>query len=175
MLKLLSRSKHEEFKSNSTLQIKDQKERRAKCEEKHHCRKASPTSTVPSSSTVPPAARSCFSRYTLFAFAFGFFPFYPYNNLPILVFFVTSLTLSIYISLSLYKSTDKPHFGNTVSGRQFPRSFLFPFSFLFFSIFTVAKHSSEDDNSEDVRLDLFLLEEDGCWLGCGGNSQFPCF
>ena len=45
---------------------------------------------------------------------------------------------------------------------------LFPaasFSFLFFSIFSAAKHSSEDDNSEDVRLDLFLLEEEGCWLG----------
>ena len=104
MPKLLSRSKHEEFKSNSALQIKDQKERRAKCEEKHHCRKASPASNVPSSSTVPPAARSCFSRYTLFAFALGFvFPFYPSNSLSILVFFVTSLTLSIYISLSLYK------------------------------------------------------------------------
>ena len=34
MPKLLSRFKHEEFDSNSALQIKDQKERRAKCEEK---------------------------------------------------------------------------------------------------------------------------------------------
>ena len=34
MPKLLSRSKHEEFESNSALKIKDQKERRAKCEEK---------------------------------------------------------------------------------------------------------------------------------------------
>ena len=34
MPKLLSRSKHEEFEPNSALQIKDQKERRAKCEEK---------------------------------------------------------------------------------------------------------------------------------------------
>ena len=73
MPKLLSRSKHEEFKSNSALQIKDQKERREKCEEKHHSRKASPASTVPGSSTVPPAACSCFLRYTLFAFSFGFF------------------------------------------------------------------------------------------------------
>ena len=105
MPKLLSRSKHEEFKSNSALQIKDQKERRAKCEEKHHCRKASPASNIPSSSTVPPAARSCFSRYTLFAFALGFFFFH--FTLVIAFrfsfFFVTSLTLSIYISLSLYK------------------------------------------------------------------------
>ena len=88
MPKLLSRSKHEEFKSNSALQIKDQKERREKCEEKHHCRKAFPASTVPSSSTVPPAARSCFLHYTLFAFAFGFFSFYPCNSLSILVFFL---------------------------------------------------------------------------------------
>ena len=34
MPKLLSRSKHEELESSSALQIKDQKERRAKCEEK---------------------------------------------------------------------------------------------------------------------------------------------
>ena len=73
MPKLLSRSKHEEFKSNSALQIKDQKERREKCEEKHHSKKASPASTVPGSSTVPPTARSCFLRYTLFAFSFVFF------------------------------------------------------------------------------------------------------
>ena len=33
MPKLLSQSKHEEFESNSALQIKDQKERREKCEE----------------------------------------------------------------------------------------------------------------------------------------------
>ena len=40
-------------------------------------------------------------------------------------------------------------------------------SFLSFSIpfSSAAKHSSEDDNSEDVRLDLFLLEEEGYWLG----------
>ena len=34
MPKLLSRSKHKEFKSNSALQIRDQKERREKSEEK---------------------------------------------------------------------------------------------------------------------------------------------
>ena len=77
MPKLLSRSKHEEFKSNSALQIKDQKERREKCEVKHNLRKASPASTVPSSNTVPLAARSCFLRYTLFAFAFDFFSILP--------------------------------------------------------------------------------------------------
>ena len=104
MPKLLSRSKHEEFESNSALQIRDQKERRAKSEEKWSIAKFGSCSTVPSSSSVPHAARSCFLRYALFAFAFGFFfPFYPCNSLPILFFFffVNSLTLSIYISLSL--------------------------------------------------------------------------
>ena len=51
----------------------------------------------------------------------------------------------------------------------------FPIFFHFLSSFSAAKHSSEDDNSEDGWLDLFLLEEEGCWLGCGGNSRFPCF
>ena len=73
MRKLLSRSKHEEFKSNSTLQIKDHKERRAKCEEKHHCRKASPASTVPSCSPCFLA----FHAFVLFVTVFCFSPFYP--------------------------------------------------------------------------------------------------
>ena len=101
MPKLLSRSKHEEFESNSSLHIRSQKERKAKSEEKWSIAKFGSCRTVPSSNTVPPAARSCFLRYALLAFAFGFFPFYPCNSLPILVFFVTSHTLSIYISLSL--------------------------------------------------------------------------
>ena len=88
MPKLLSRFKHEEFKSNSALQIKDQKEIRAKSEEKWSIAKFGSYSTIPSSSTVPPTARSYFLRYALFAFAFGFFPFYPCNSLPILVFFL---------------------------------------------------------------------------------------
>ena len=48
-------------------------------------------------------------------------------------------------------------------------------SFLFFSIFSAAKHSSQDDNSEDVRLDLFLLEEEGYWLGFEVNGQSSVF
>ena len=74
---LLSRSKHEEFKSNSTLQIKDQKERRAKCEEKHHCRKASPGSTVPSSSTVPPTPVPAFHATPCLLLLLVFFHFTP--------------------------------------------------------------------------------------------------
>ena len=63
MPKLLSRSKHEEFKSNSALQIKDQKERRAKSEEKmehceiwflQHCSQPlHPASTVPAAPCSP--------------------------------------------------------------------------------------------------------------------------
>ena len=53
MPKLLSRSKHEEFESNSSLQIRSQKERRAKSEEKWSIAKFGSCSTVPSSSTVP--------------------------------------------------------------------------------------------------------------------------
>ena len=33
----------------------------------------------------------------------------------------------------------------------------------FLSPFSAAKHSFEDDNSEDGWLDLFLLEEEGYW------------
>ena len=63
MPKLLSRSKHEEFKSNSALQIKDQKERRAKSEEKmEHCKiwflqhcsqPLHPASTIPAAPCSP--------------------------------------------------------------------------------------------------------------------------
>ena len=101
MPKLLSRSEHEEFESNSALQIRNQEERIVENRGNWSTCKFGSYSTVPCSSTVPPTTCSCFLRYALFAFAFGFFQFYPCNSLPILVFFVTSLTLSIYISLSL--------------------------------------------------------------------------
>ena len=82
-------------------------------------------------------------------------------------FFVISLALSTYISLSLYKLTinSLPARRQYRDERQFRRCFLFSFSFIFFSIFSAAKHSSEDDNLEDGWVKLFLLEEDGCWLG----------
>ena len=71
MPKLLSRSKHEEFESNSSLQIRSQKERREKSEGKWSIVKFG------SYSTIPPAARSCFLRYALFAFVFSFFSILP--------------------------------------------------------------------------------------------------
>ena len=79
MLKLLSRSKHEEFEPNSALQIKDQKERRAKSEEQ--CTTVGmlflralflPPSTVPPCSPCSPA----FHAFVVF----GFSPFYPCCN-----------------------------------------------------------------------------------------------
>ena len=106
-----------------------------KCEEKHHCRKASPGSTVPSSSTVPPAARSCFSRYTLFAFTFGFFPFYPCNNLPILVFFCNfPYTEHLYKSqfVQIKKQTSLRIYSKREAvSPQLPFPFFFPFLFHF--------------------------------------------
>ena len=53
-------------------------------------------------------------------------------------------------------------------GGSFPAaSFSLPFS--------ATKHSSEDDNLDDGWLDPFLLEEEGCWLGFGGNTRFSIF
>ena len=134
MPKLLSRSKHEEFKSNSTLQIKDQKERRAKCEEKHHYRKASPASTVPSSSTVPPAARSCFSRYTLFAFAFGFFHFTPIITFRFWFFCNFPYTEHLYKPrfVQIKKQTSLRIYSKREAvSPQLPFPFFFPFLFHF--------------------------------------------
>ena len=84
MPKLLSRSKHEEFESNSSLQIRSQEERRAKSEEKWSIAKFGSCSTVHSSSNVHPAAPVLlhftlllflvFSHFILvIAFSFSFF------------------------------------------------------------------------------------------------------
>ena len=142
MPNLLSRSKHKEFKSNSALQIKDQKERKEKSEEKWSIAKFCFCSTVPSSSTVSPAARSFFLRYALFAFAFGFFPFYPCNSLPIFVFFCNfPYTEHLYKPQSvktLYQSTSN-QVGNREAGAAVsPQLPPFPIFFHFLSSFSVA-------------------------------------
>ena len=72
MPKLLSRSKHEEFESNSSLQIRYQKERRAKSEEKWSIAKFGSCSTVHSSSTVHPEA-PILLHFTLLLFLLQFF------------------------------------------------------------------------------------------------------
>ena len=125
--------------------------------------------------TVHPAARSCFLRCALFAFVFGFFPIYPCNSLPILVFFC-----NFPYTKHLYKpqcvQTQINQFGNREPGAAV--SLQLPFlHFLSFSLpFSAAKHSSEDENSEDGWLDLFPLEEEGYWATVFKvNFWFPCF
>ena len=73
----------------------------------------------------------------------------------------------------LYKPTYtfcNPNFNLSVHKRNFSFcSLLSPLSL----IFSATKHSSEDDNSEDVWLDLFLLEEEGHWCRFGGKFSCP--
>ena len=75
MPKLLSRSKHEDFESNSSLQIISHKERRAKSEEKWSIAKFGFCSTVHISSTVHPAAHILL-HYTLLLFLLLFLVFF---------------------------------------------------------------------------------------------------
>ena len=119
MPKLLSRSKHEEFESNSALQIRDQKERRAKNARKLKlqfgrlqnfrnlrnftgCEISQVTKLQPAD-TVP--ATPVFLQLHAFVVLLQFLVFSYFNpcNSFCFGFFVTSLTLSTYISLSLYK------------------------------------------------------------------------
>ena len=131
-------------------------------------------------STVPAAPVLLHFTHCCFCYNFWFLPILTLVIALVFVFFfffLISYTLSTYISLSLYK-LKSTHF---TEGRQYSEreavSPQLPFSifFHFLSSFSAAKHSSEDDNSEDGWLDLFLLEKEGCWLGYGGNSWFPCF
>ena len=97
-----------------------------------HYRNAFPTSTVHPASIVPPAA--CSPAFHASVFLLHFFVssnFNPCNSFCFGFFLVISYTLSTYISLSLYKLTSL-HVGNRE--RQFPRSFLSPFSFIFFPL-----------------------------------------
>ena len=119
MPKLSSRSKHEEFESNLTLQISDQKERRAKkCKEIgaaiwQGVKLSQPANfrrlrncnllTLCILRTVPPGACSPAFHTSVFFLHFLFLPILTLVIAFVLVCFVISLTLSTYISLSLYK------------------------------------------------------------------------
>ena len=73
-----------------------------------------------------------FHAFVVFVTISCFFPFYPCNSFWFCFLLVISYTLSTYISLSLYKlSITSLNFGNTESGRQFPRCFLFSHFFSF--------------------------------------------
>ena len=127
-----------------------------------HYRNAFHASTMHPASTVPPAAR--FPAFHASVFLLHFFVssyFNPCNSFCFVFFFlVISYTLSIDISFSLYKLTSL-HVSNTGAAVSLQLPFL---HFLSFSLpFSASKHSSEDDNSEDGWLDLFLLEEKGYW------------
>ena len=65
MLKLLSRSKHEEFKSDLALQIRDEKERRAENAENLELQEI-PTRTVHAPNTIHPMHCSSCCPFLLF-------------------------------------------------------------------------------------------------------------
>ena len=167
MSKLLSRSKHEEFESNSSLQIRSQKERRVKSEGKWSIAKFGSCSTVHSSITIHPTA-PVLLHFMLLLFLLKFFV--SSHFVLVIAFSFSFFFFKFPLALSIYKpqfvqNDQSFHFGN---GRwAVVSSLLPPFShFLSFSLpFSATKHSFEDDNSKDGWLDLFLLEEEGCWLG----------
>ena len=120
-----------------------------------------PVANFSSCSPCSPA----FHAFVVVSTIFGFFRYYSLVIAFGFSFFVISYTLSTYINLSLYKrAINSLHFTLAIESGSFPTA-----SFLHFissiSPFSAAKHSSEDDNSEDGWLDLFLLEEEGSWLG----------
>ena len=102
MPKLLSRSKHVEFKSNSALQIRDQEERKMK-----QSKFWSQPVKLLLLATIHPTTVHISPFLQLHAFAFLLqFLFLPILTLVIafvLFFFLISYTLGSYISLSLYK------------------------------------------------------------------------
>ena len=104
-------------------------------------------------------------------FILFFFTFYPCNSLPILVFFCNFPYIEILYKpqpvKTLYQSTQLTSLdfrqyreGTIVSPQLPPFSIFFHFLFHFLGCQT----PFDDDKSKDVRLNLFLLEEDGCWL-----------
>ena len=74
MPKLLSRSKHEEFESNSALQIRDEKERRAKNAENLELQEI-PTHTVHAHDTIHPTTTvHLLVNAGIFCYNFSFLP-----------------------------------------------------------------------------------------------------
>ena len=81
MPKLLSRSKHEEFKSNSALQIRDEKERRGENAKNLELQEI-PTCTVHAPDIIHPSniILLLFHAFVVFVAIFRFFPFRPCNS-----------------------------------------------------------------------------------------------
>ena len=175
MPKLLSRSKHEEFKSKSALQIKDQRKDSRKQKKMEHYRNAFPTSTVHPASHCS----SCcpFLLFTLCPVCICFWFFFQFT--PVIAFrfwFFCNFPYTEHLYKPQYVQTQINQFGNRESGATVSPQLPF-LHFLSFSLhFSAAKHSSEDENSEDGWLDLFLLEEEGYWaMIFKVNFWFPCF
>ena len=170
MPKLLSRSKHEKFESNSTLQIRDQQERRAKNARKlklqfgrlrnfatckfSQVAKLQPADTV-HISTVHHAAHVLL-HFTHLLFLLQFFVssyFNPCNSFCFGLFCNFPYTEHLYKPQSVQTLHQSTHFTSLrqYSEREAVSPLLppFPIFFHFLSSFSAAKHSSEDDNSED--------------------------
>ena len=132
MPKLLSRSKHEEFKSNSALQIKDQKERREENTKKmEHYRNAFLASTMHPASTVPPAACSpAFHTSVFLLYFFCFFLFNPCNSF-CFGFFFCNFIYTEHLYKPQFVQTEL-HFTSAIESGSFPAaSFLHFLSFSF--------------------------------------------
>ena len=146
MLKLLSQSKHEEFESNSALQIKDQKKRRAENTKKverstNWVRNCLCVHCSPHALFTPPATVHFSCSYTLLRFCYNFL-FLPILTLVIafiLVCFVPSLALSTIYAQS---SSCKINFQsiNKIDERSFQLSCLSHFLSLFSHFLSFSRH-----------------------------------
>ena len=96
-----------------------------------------------------------FFQFTpIIAFRFWFFCNFPYTE-------------HLYKPQSVQTLNRSLHFTSAIQrvGGSFAAASSF-LHFLSFSLpFSATKHSFEDNNSKDGWLDLFLLQEEVCWLG----------
>ena len=124
-----------------------------------HCRSAFSTATVHLTSTVPPAA--CSPAFHALVFLLHFFVS---SHLVLVI--VKCFCCFWYFHLSWWLCKPLVY---TVKGDVFAvnkiRAPVLPFFFFspLFSPFSATKHFSDDDNSKDAWIDLFLLEEEGYW------------
>ena len=121
-------------------------------------------STVHSSSTVHPAA-PVLLHFTLLLFLLQFFVS---SHFVLVIAFSFSFFGNFIYNEHLYKPQSVQtcnDFTSTIqrAGGSFLAASFPPILFHLPSPFSTAKHSSEDDNSEDGWLDLFLLNEEGYW------------
>ena len=145
MPKLLSRSKHEKFESNSILQIRDQKEKKSrKCKEIKaaiwQVAKLQPADTVHHVHCSSNSLFSCISRPSFFvssyfnpcnSFCFGLFCNFPYTE----HLYKPQSVQTLYQSTSINKVT-----GEASSSPAWLFLSFVSLSFFFFAIFSAAKH-----------------------------------